>query len=148
MAACETQPGGAQVDSHLRVPVLERQGIDRLLAIDRRHVDEDVQPPEFSDRLFDNAPARLGLLQIGLDDERAPRQPAKRGGRFLRFGAGGPVYDGDVRALRASSVATTAPIRRPPVIRATLSVSSTPPVYRLPLEPMNGYAAKAHFRAP
>ena len=92
-----TQPGGAQVDSHLRVPVLERQGIDRLLAIDRRHVDEDVQPPEFSDGLFDNAPARLGLLQIGLDDERAPRQRAKRGGRFLRFGAGGAVYDGDVR---------------------------------------------------
>ena len=93
------EPGGAQVDRHLRVPVLERQIVDRLLAIDRRHVDENVEPPEFRDGLLDDAAARLGLLQIGLDDERAPGQRAKRRRPFPPLRCARRDRRRDVRAL-------------------------------------------------
>ena len=117
---------GAQVDVDAASQSAAVEIGERLLHVDRRHVDQDVEAAEGIERR--SAPARR-RPPVATDPRRTWRRGVPRRGRCPPPGRPRPSTGRSSSATStpraASSRATTSPMRLPPVIRATLLVSST-----------------------
>ena len=62
----------AEVDRKLAIPIRNGQLVKRLRRIQRRHVDEDVEPAEREGHVFDERFTSQRIRYIGANDHRAP----------------------------------------------------------------------------
>ena len=88
----------AQIDGQLAIPIRGGELIERLRDVERRHVDQDVEPAELTHRRVDRVVAGLLAGDVGLNAERAAAERADRGGGFIRFRARSVVDQRDVDA--------------------------------------------------
>src|SRR4029077_936203 len=86
------------VHGELIVPVFDGQLVDRLLNVQRCHVDEHVKSTERVDGVVNDTVARLRLTEIDLDEEDAATERAQRVSGFLGFGSRASVRERDIRA--------------------------------------------------
>ena len=56
------------------------------MRVDRRHVDEHIEPAETVDRPVDDSLTGVRLAQVGLQERRAPPEGADRARGLLGFG--------------------------------------------------------------
>ena len=72
--------------------------VERHRAVERRHVDEHVEPAEFPADGLDHRRARGRIAQVGLERQRAAADLANRRRRLVGFRARSVVGKRDVRA--------------------------------------------------
>ena len=66
--------GGGQVGGDHRVEVAGRQRVERGAPVDAGHVDQDVEPAERRDDLFDRPIGLVRLRQVGRDGQARARR--------------------------------------------------------------------------
>ena len=91
-----TQERGSEVSFERRVPVSDRQLIERFRSIHRRHVDEDIQTAERVHGSIDNPFARVRLAKVTLNNECPAGQAADRDGVAHGFTARVAIDEGNV----------------------------------------------------
>src|SRR6185312_12382066 len=89
-----------QIDVQGRVPGGDGEIGKRRVHVDRRYVDQDVEPAERVDHRSDQGRCSLRLRQVDLEGGGAPTRRAHRLDRLIRFSARPRVAHRDVDAAR------------------------------------------------